>query len=246
VPESDRNLLVELGMAICVGVPIVVDGRIWGLLDVFAAEGGVTLGARSVPVLEAIAGQVGAAINRAELFAHVSALAYTDGLTGLGNRRALDERIESAQARGAAVAIAFCDLDGLKEVNDAGGHDAGDAALRCAADARRGGVRAGRLVRLPHRRGRVLPARRRRRYTSGRHRRRGGVRDACGARPLVLVWRGVTRPGAAPRGRLPRRGARDRTPEEIRALAAALLTTFERAPADERLERLATALHRLA
>jgi hypothetical protein len=43
-----------------------------------------------------------------------------------------------------------------------------------------------------------------------------------------------------------RRGARDRTPEESRALAAALLATLEPAPADERLERLATALHRLA
>jgi diguanylate cyclase (GGDEF)-like protein len=135
LPAASKQLLEELGMAAGVGVPVVVEGRIWGTLDILAAPGGTPLSARSVPFLEAIAGQVGAAIGRAELFAHVSALAFTDPLTGLANRRALDERMESAIARGVAVAVAFCDLDGLKEINDAAGHEAGDAAIRRAAEA---------------------------------------------------------------------------------------------------------------
>lgn len=135
MPASERRLLEGLGAAVCIGVPIVVDGRIWGLLDAFSDDGAPPPNVRSVPFLEAIASQIGAAIGRAELFAHVSALAYTDPLTGLANRRALDERIAAAVARSAALAIAFCDLDGLKDINDAAGHDAGDAALRRAADA---------------------------------------------------------------------------------------------------------------
>ena len=42
-----------------------------------------------------------------------------------------------------------------------------------------------------------------------------------------------------------RRARRDRTPDETRALAAALLATVDRAPEGERVERLAHALHRL-
>ena len=45
--------------------------------------------------------------------------------------------MESAIGRGATVAVAFCDLDGLKQINDAAGHEAGDAALRRAAEALR-------------------------------------------------------------------------------------------------------------
>ena len=37
--------------------------------------------------------------------------------------------------RGGPLAIAFCDLDGLKQINDTRGHDAGDRAIRRAADA---------------------------------------------------------------------------------------------------------------
>ncbi|MET0817749.1 MAG: HD domain-containing phosphohydrolase, partial [Solirubrobacteraceae bacterium] len=148
LPATDRQLLEDLEMDICVGVPVVVEGRIWGLLDVFAGGAGTPLSDRSVPFLEAIAGQVGAAIGRAELFAHVSALAFTDALTGLANRRALDERMESAIARGADVAVAFCDLDGLKQINDLAGHEAGDAAIRQAAEALRAaaGGHAGSFV----------------------------------------------------------------------------------------------------
>ena len=90
---------------------------------------------RHVPFLEAIAGQVGAAIGRAELFSRVNALAYSDPLTGLGNRRALDQQLEPAVERGDLLAIAFCDLDRLKLINDSLGHEAGDRAIRRAADA---------------------------------------------------------------------------------------------------------------
>jgi len=131
----DRQLLDALDKTSYIGVPVIFDGRTWGKLEAFATGEAVPFTRRHVPFVEAIAGQVGAAIGRAELFSRVNALAYSDPLTGLGNRRALDERLEAAVERGGQLAIAFCDLDGLKQINDTHGHEAGDAAIRGAADA---------------------------------------------------------------------------------------------------------------
>ncbi len=65
--------------------------------------------------------------------------ALRDPLTGLANRRALDERLGYEIARhtrhGESFAVLALDLDGFKLVNDRFGHDAGDEVLRDAAAA---------------------------------------------------------------------------------------------------------------
>jgi diguanylate cyclase (GGDEF)-like protein len=65
--------------------------------------------------------------------------ALRDPLTGLANRRALDERLGYEIARhtrhGESFAVLALDLDGFKAVNDRFGHDAGDELLRDAAAA---------------------------------------------------------------------------------------------------------------
>ncbi|MBD3896542.1 diguanylate cyclase [Halomonas sp. ML-15] len=71
--------------------------------------------------------------------------ARQDVLTGLPNRRALDERLPEAMARvarsGQPLALLFLDLDGFKAVNDDHGHDAGDTLLREIASRLLGSVR---------------------------------------------------------------------------------------------------------
>ena len=54
----------------------------------------------------------------------------TDPLTGLVNRRGLEEAFEALQATGPARTLFYLDLDGFKQVNDRLGHAAGDALLR--------------------------------------------------------------------------------------------------------------------
>ncbi|WP_041421303.1 bacteriohemerythrin [Sideroxydans lithotrophicus] len=66
-----------------------------------------------------------------------------DALTGLPNRRLLQDRLEQALTRskrgGRMLAVCYLDLDGFKQVNDTLGHDAGDDVLRLIA---------GRLVKV--------------------------------------------------------------------------------------------------
>ena len=74
-----------------------------------------------------------AGIAQTERLEEARRLAFTDSLTGLANRRAVDVRLERAIERhrrdGAVVSLVVCDLNGLKRVNDTHGHAAGDRLL---------------------------------------------------------------------------------------------------------------------
>jgi diguanylate cyclase (GGDEF)-like protein len=76
--------------------------------------------------------------------------ARRDGLTGLYNRRYLDERLaeelSNARTHGWPLAIAFIDLDLFKRVNDTYGHQAGDEVLRGAARLLLAGTRSSDVV----------------------------------------------------------------------------------------------------
>jgi diguanylate cyclase (GGDEF)-like protein/PAS domain S-box-containing protein len=77
--------------------------------------------------------------DRKELEQRLAALALTDGLTGLANRRAFDEGLELewrlTQRAGAPMSLVLLDLDNFKTFNDNFGHQAGDDCLRAVAAA---------------------------------------------------------------------------------------------------------------
>jgi two-component system cell cycle response regulator len=73
-----------------------------------------------------------------ELNARLVSISRTDGLTGLINRRHLEERLEEqfehARRLAEPFTVVMCDLDKFKSVNDTYGHQAGDAVLRQLAE----------------------------------------------------------------------------------------------------------------
>jgi diguanylate cyclase (GGDEF)-like protein len=77
---------------------------------------------------------------------HLHELSSKDSLTGLRNRRVMQERLgeelKRARRYGSVLSLLLMDVDGLKGINDAHGHRAGDAALRRTASAIRSGSRA--------------------------------------------------------------------------------------------------------
>jgi diguanylate cyclase (GGDEF)-like protein len=121
-----------------VAVAITVEGETWGKVSATTAPGEPRFRAADIRFLEAIAGQLAIAIGRAELFSRVSRLAYEDPLTGLANRRGVEEHLERAVVRArqrkSPLALLLCDLDNLKQLNDERGHEAGDRALCRAAE----------------------------------------------------------------------------------------------------------------
>ena len=83
--------------------------------------------------------------ENARLFEEIRRLALTDPLTGLYNRRKLDEvlelEVERARRYGRPLSLIMLDMDQMKSINDRFGHPAGDEVLRRVAQAIRSQVR---------------------------------------------------------------------------------------------------------
>ena len=90
-------------------------GRGPDLLDEVAERAGASTG--------------GAAGELADQVSRLEAIAHTDDLTGLANRRAWIESVRRELAGATEGALLICDVDGFKEVNDGHGHRAGDLVL---------------------------------------------------------------------------------------------------------------------
>ncbi|WP_320783864.1 sensor domain-containing diguanylate cyclase [Streptomyces sp. CRN 30] len=121
------------GRGCCVVAPIVLHGRAWGELYVARPVGEPVFARADADFATVLASVVAAGIAQTERLEEVRRLAYTDALTGLANRRAvdalLDEAVERHRREGVVVSLVVCDLNGLKRVNDTHGHAVGDRLL---------------------------------------------------------------------------------------------------------------------
>jgi diguanylate cyclase (GGDEF)-like protein len=121
------------GRSCCVVAPIVLRGRAWGELYVARGPGAYVFGRRDADFAAVLASVVATGLLQHERLEEVRRLAFTDPLTGLANRRAVDVRLDEAvaqhRATGSVVSLVVCDVNGLKEVNDTYGHDTGDRLL---------------------------------------------------------------------------------------------------------------------
>ncbi|WP_329256358.1 sensor domain-containing diguanylate cyclase [Streptomyces sp. NBC_01478] len=117
----------------CVVAPIVLHGRAWGELYVARPVGAPVFDRGDADFATVLASVVAAGIAQTERLEEARRLAFTDALTGLANRRAVDVRLDEAVERhrrdGVVVSLVVCDLNGLKRVNDTRGHAVGDRLL---------------------------------------------------------------------------------------------------------------------
>jgi diguanylate cyclase (GGDEF)-like protein len=132
-----------------VAVPIRVRRELWGSLLVVARPR-EELPRDVEERLGIFADLAGLAITNADTSAHLLAQATSDPLTGLLNHRAFQQRVETevqrAQRYNRPLALVLLDLDHFKSINDAYGHQAGDAALMQAASLLETGARAGDIL----------------------------------------------------------------------------------------------------
>ncbi|WP_217209228.1 sensor domain-containing diguanylate cyclase [Streptomyces sp. AC550_RSS872] len=121
------------GRGCCVVAPLVLHGRAWGELYVARPAGAPVFDRGDADFATVLASVVAAGLAQSERLEEARRLAFTDALTGLANRRAVDVRLEEAVERhrseGVVVSLVVCDLNGLKRVNDTQGHAVGDRLL---------------------------------------------------------------------------------------------------------------------
>jgi diguanylate cyclase (GGDEF)-like protein len=94
---------------------------------------------RIAAAMRMLAAETAMALERSDLLARLEAVARTDDLTGLFNRRGWEEQLPKELARsrrhGDPLCVAMLDLDFFKNYNDQRGHQAGDRLLKQSAAA---------------------------------------------------------------------------------------------------------------
>ncbi len=140
---SDEPVLVEVPMAMA-AVPIVADGTVSGVLMVVRVPNR-PFDRDDLDALEMLAPLIGSAFQAADAHGDATALVDLEPLTGLNNRRRLDQDLSTISPDD-QVAYVMLDIDHFKNFNDVNGHSAGDEALRQVAALLEASVRPGDLV----------------------------------------------------------------------------------------------------
>ena len=125
-------------------VPLLAQGSALGLLHVTGT--GSTERASAQDIVETIAEQLGLALVNLQLRDRLRVQSLRDPLTGLFNRRYLDESLQRevvrCQRRSLPLAVLMLDVDHFKAFNDTHGHAAGDALLSAIGHALQAATRS--------------------------------------------------------------------------------------------------------
>ena len=138
-PFSHR-LLVDTGTAASVIVPLFSGEEFLGIVTAdfeHRMDPGLRTDHDLHELLTGLADQAVTALQNARLHERITHMAWHDALTGLPNRRLLEDRVNQqllrARRSGDPVCLFFVDLDRFKLVNDTLGHGAGDELIRQVA-----------------------------------------------------------------------------------------------------------------
>jgi diguanylate cyclase (GGDEF)-like protein/PAS domain S-box-containing protein len=131
-------------------IPIVAQGETLGILHFQATNEFPQFDESNLSLKNTFAGQVGLSIANIRLREALRNQSIVDALTGLFNRRYLEEILEREVRRALRsdqpLGVMMLDLDHFKQFNDTFGHEAGDAVLRETAAFLKGSVRAEDIV----------------------------------------------------------------------------------------------------
>ena len=130
---SFATRMVNAGLRSAVSAPIRVHGELWGCVALVSTRP-AGFPASSEQLLERFATLVSVALSNAQTRSELEHQARTDGLTGLLNHRAFQERLSDEHDRALRhdrpLALIMFDCDTFKTINDRYGHGAGDRALK--------------------------------------------------------------------------------------------------------------------
>jgi diguanylate cyclase (GGDEF)-like protein/PAS domain S-box-containing protein len=127
-------------------IPILAQGETLGIVHLQATDEALQLNASELSFKTTFAAQVGLSIANIRLREALRTQSVRDALTGLYNRRYLEEVLDREVRRAARAAqslgLLMIDLDHFKSFNDTYGHEAGDAVLRETGLSLTKGIRA--------------------------------------------------------------------------------------------------------
>ncbi len=158
LPDSSKSFFARTLIRSTGILPLMDRGEVLGTMGV-ASHNPLEFDDQNVELLEALGSQVAGAVKGIQLYQSLTEsreelrrvnqqlretmgieyhLARTDPLTGIPNRRFVDETLESEYLRasryGQELSVVLADMDNLKDVNDQHSHEAGDEVLRVIAN----------------------------------------------------------------------------------------------------------------
>jgi diguanylate cyclase (GGDEF)-like protein len=113
-----------------VAIPVLDGASAVGAVVLFGEDEPGPARADRLAAVQQVAADLAPRLAAALAVRDAEAKAVTDPLTGLPNRRALEQELARPRTEAQPVALLYVDLDHFKRINDKLGHPAGDAALR--------------------------------------------------------------------------------------------------------------------
>lgn len=145
-----HGMAARLGLSSYSGLPVAAGDEARWVLAFFRRRAAAPAMDTDAAYMELVADWLGNALHQSAQKDRLQRLALTDALTGLPNRRAAEERLQTEKARAPrdarGFALALVDLDHFRTVNDRYGHAVGDEALEATARRFESGLREGDWV----------------------------------------------------------------------------------------------------
>jgi diguanylate cyclase (GGDEF)-like protein len=149
-PRASVRLSRHTGAGAVLFEPVTREGHRTAVLVIGFHESRQQVPESALYLVELLAAEIGAAIDRADLVELLATQSRSDPLTGAANRRSWDEQIRRELTRahrtGAPLTVALLDMDHFKAYNDTHGHVDGDVLLLDLVTAIRAELRTGDVI----------------------------------------------------------------------------------------------------